>query len=174
MGKRTGEWKIISQNSVLYFIINNPFRGGGSYDTNGLKNGKWTQLKDILQGGVLILEIGEYQNGIKTGLWIVKWVEILTKNNKIIGSGNYDNMGIKQGMWQDLIEDFCEQNQLIYKGAYKDGIRIDEWVIQSSKDFPKFCHISQTRTKVRGSGQYDQKGRKIGQWNEPCKNYQQF
>ncbi|CAD8203067.1 unnamed protein product [Paramecium pentaurelia] len=164
LGKRQGEWQIVSQNSIL---------GGGSYDADGLKNGKWTEVQYILSGCILIKETGEYQNGIKIGQWVVNWVEILTKNNKIIGGGNYDNNGIKQGLWQDLIEDFSEQNQLIYKGTYQDGVRIGEWIILSTKDIPNFTSANQYSIKVRGGGKYDQKGLKDGLWNEPCQSYRQ-
>ncbi|CAD8110476.1 unnamed protein product [Paramecium sonneborni] len=153
-GKRVGEWKILTQDTVI---------GGGLFDFNGLKQGKWIEIRDNFYGKILIKQIGEYQNGRKIGKWYIQWVEILTKNNKIIGGGNYDENGVKQGIWEDLILDFSEQNQIIYKGSYKDGIRIGQWIIQSTKDLSKL--------KIMGGGQYDEKGLKVGIWREPCQNY---
>ncbi|CAD8209504.1 unnamed protein product [Paramecium pentaurelia] len=119
--------------------------GGGIYD-NGVKIGNWVILGDQFKDGNEITECGQYENGKKVAIWEIKW-----KGNEKIGEGLFDDQAegesVKIGKWIDLDEEFSLEHQMIYKGEYQNGKKIDRWDI---------C----------GGGLYDQRGNKTGTWVE--------
>ncbi|CAD8186753.1 unnamed protein product [Paramecium pentaurelia] len=62
-GKKNGQWDILYRGSKI---------GGGSYDLggNGIKVGKWIELKDGFYQMSQITQNGEYEFGKKIGTWI--------------------------------------------------------------------------------------------------------
>ncbi|CAK90514.1 unnamed protein product (macronuclear) [Paramecium tetraurelia] len=71
-GRKISKWEILHKGTKI---------GGGYYDgDNGLKLGKWTELKDGFYYMSQIAYIGEYESGKKFGTW----VEMdLTRNQKL-------------------------------------------------------------------------------------------
>ncbi|CAD8177310.1 unnamed protein product [Paramecium octaurelia] len=71
-GKKISKWEILHKGSKI---------GGGYYDgDNGLKLGKWIELRDGFYYMSQIAYIGEYESGKKFGTW----VEMdLTRNQKL-------------------------------------------------------------------------------------------
>ncbi|CAK63130.1 unnamed protein product (macronuclear) [Paramecium tetraurelia] len=94
--------------------------------------------------------IGGYgADGQKINLWHYFW-----KGEKI-GGGVYSEIGQKQGMWQDICENYWDKKNVVEEGQYEDGKRIGAW---------NFIYNNQNI----GGGQYDNEGygTKKGNWIE--------
>ncbi|CAD8099937.1 unnamed protein product [Paramecium sonneborni] len=165
-GIKYGKWDIfLNKNKGLERI------GGGSYDFEGMKHGKWINLHDNYNYNCQVFETGLYNHGIKQGKWDYKTInfyehDVLTypfwpKDSfyKIAG-GNYEK-GIKQGKWIELDENYHYQHQILYEGLYRNNIKQGEWEILDH-------HNSNLQKK--GGGIYDEEGFKNFQWIELDKN----
>ncbi|CAD8112979.1 unnamed protein product [Paramecium primaurelia] len=97
-GTKVGIWSLNCNHNHI---------GGGQYDINGLKTGKWRELYEYLLENHEIFIEGEYQNGIRGGFFKI----IL--NNDIIGGGEYNQNGLKIGYWIELAQCFNMQQLLI-------------------------------------------------------------
>ncbi|CAD8120004.1 unnamed protein product [Paramecium sonneborni] len=139
-GKKVGLWYVNNGGKIF---------GIGIYNQNGNKNGKWSKLQfQNLEFGQSI-ESGQYRNGLKIGNW-----NIIQNNTKIDG-GQYDENGIKQGMWIELEKN--EQNV----GEYFDGKKVGMWDIIF-------------RNSITGGGYYNEQGQKQGKWMELYENYNSY
>ncbi|CAD8051929.1 unnamed protein product [Paramecium primaurelia] len=111
---------ILKQNYVQIFMnITINYSGSTNYNQNGVKNGKGIELNENFYYCCQVVYIGEYKNNIKIG----RWDTIYLENNIIIGGGNYDNNGLKEGEWVDLHEGYNIYYKQIQSGTYKNGIR---------------------------------------------------
>ncbi|CAD8209758.1 unnamed protein product [Paramecium pentaurelia] len=152
-GKKIGRWDIWfdkGQNKIENTI------GGGLYDKNGTKIGKWIEVSDGFQQYPLITYIGQYRNGNKIGRWDI------FEHGEMIGGGSYDEVdSIKIGRWIEPSDYFGYDWQTIYNGEYKNGKKVDRWDIEKRDD--KGTHF-----KKIGGGSYDkeQGSIKIGFWCE--------
>ncbi|CAD8125721.1 unnamed protein product [Paramecium sonneborni] len=110
-GMRIGDWKIVDDDKVI---------GGGRYSGEFKKIGIWKEPF----GNYNILEPalfeGNYQNDIRVDQWKI----IL--NEMIIGGGNYDKNGQKQGDWMD-VRMINIYKYLTMRGQYYQGLRILKW-----------------------------------------------
>ncbi|CAD8120544.1 unnamed protein product [Paramecium sonneborni] len=134
--------------------------GGGVYECNGVKVGRWVELIDNFNDYFQVIYLGDYNNGQKRGRWDINW-----NKGERIGGGLYDdkegNTLVKIGKWVELHEYFSEGDQVIYEGDYDmKGIKVGRWDIIVQEDrWRKKCQ------KI-GGGSYDQDGIKIGRWVE--------
>ncbi|CAD8108050.1 unnamed protein product [Paramecium primaurelia] len=91
-------------------IMNNNIIGGGNYDHNGKKTGKWVELHlNYFKQNYAYCDAtyeGEYLEGRKYGYWQT----FLSK--KIIGGGFYNQDGQKDGFWIELNDNF---SLMVYK-----------------------------------------------------------
>ncbi|CAD8193275.1 unnamed protein product [Paramecium pentaurelia] len=126
---------------------------GGYYDQKSQKQGKWIEIFENYCDFADATYIGQYKNGLKFGIW-----ETIYKN-KIIGLGLYDTQGSKNGAWIDLHDNFYDECQVTYYGNYKNGVKQGSWVTKHKGYYGKEYH------KI-GGGLYNEKGMKIGIWNE--------
>ncbi|CAK58108.1 unnamed protein product (macronuclear) [Paramecium tetraurelia] len=97
--------------------------GGGAYNDEGKKNGRWVDLcRDWLNGNKEITLVGEYKNGKKIGLWnTFNWY------NQSIGGGEFED-GIKKGQWVELHDNWHQKwPQISYKGIYQNGKKNGRW-----------------------------------------------
>ncbi|CAD8207994.1 unnamed protein product [Paramecium octaurelia] len=102
--------------------------GGGCYDENQLKNGKWTDLYENFNNDAQVRYKGEYKNGKKQGSWKIDFRESkVIKIEMTIGNGDYDENGRKSGEWVELVDDFDKWKQIIYKGKYVEGVKVGDW-----------------------------------------------
>ncbi|CAD8193548.1 unnamed protein product [Paramecium octaurelia] len=129
-GRRSSKWTIVYYNETRYDGDTFQFRtkiGGGQFDNNGLKTGKWEELISDYNLCKQVTFIGEYQKGIKKGIWntMLKESSIL----KLIGFGLFDEIGMRNGKWIEIADEFRNANQLIQSGEYKNGQKNGEWVI---------------------------------------------
>ncbi|CAK76177.1 unnamed protein product (macronuclear) [Paramecium tetraurelia] len=134
-GKKVGRWEIQSKQSIIL--------GGGNYNQKGLKDGRWVELESnfwkYFQLRVIrqnqVIQIGDYQNGIKIGFWKIqfKMTELFDyqdmyknflKYNR--GGGSYLN-DKKIGRWKEIHDNFHNQCQVIYAGEYFNGVKIGQW-----------------------------------------------
>ncbi|CAD8200480.1 unnamed protein product [Paramecium octaurelia] len=67
---------------------------------------------------------GEFKNNIMVG----RWDTIFLENNTIIGGGNYDINGLKEGLWVDLHDGFNIYYKHIQTGNYQNGIRQGQFI----------------------------------------------
>ncbi|CAD8112260.1 unnamed protein product [Paramecium primaurelia] len=152
-GRKVGRWKTNYQKNQV---------GGGSFDQGGneVKIGKWIEIHDGYRWDSYVTSNGEYKNGKKFGFWDIKFM------NKSIGGGLYHE-GIKNGMWVDIVERFCDDLQITYSGMYKQDRKVGKWDT-------KFRNYYLYPFQLIGTGQYDEegKGMKIGNWVEISDNYE--
>ncbi|CAD8085725.1 unnamed protein product [Paramecium primaurelia] len=145
-GQKYGMWKYIYKNRNI---------GGGLYNEQFKKNGKWIELSKGFCDMSQVTYKGEYQDGKKVGIWDILFLQ------ELIGGGLYDNNGYKSEKWIEVNERFSGQSQIIYKGQYKNGTPVGIWETWNKREymreFQKIC-----------GGQYDEggEGKKIGKWIE--------
>ncbi|CAD8148195.1 unnamed protein product [Paramecium octaurelia] len=109
------------QNIIQKFI---KYSGSTDYDQNGLKNGIGIELNEDFYYCCQVIYRGEYKNNIKVG----RWDTIFLENNTIIGGGNYDINGLKEGLWVDLHDGFNIYYKHIQTGTYQNGIRQGQFI----------------------------------------------
>ncbi|CAD8130671.1 unnamed protein product [Paramecium sonneborni] len=150
--KKIGKW------SAFWMEDDKIKVGGGWFDNNGQKYGKWIELSENYSKVSKLTYVGQYNNGIRIGQWDIYY------NDTIIGLGVYNQKGMKNGEWTILHENFWNRCQIIYIGQFLDGKRISEW-----KTFYRFSY--KDSFNFFSSGQYNQSGKKIGEWNEFDENF---
>ncbi|CAD8118558.1 unnamed protein product [Paramecium sonneborni] len=169
--------------------------GGGSYDSEEgqIKVGKWTELDDRFFYRSQITYNGEYnKNGIKIGKWEIKYKEVGKEKPEQIGGGSYDQVQgctIKIGKWVELNDGFEFYSQVTHNGTYnKNGKKISKWIIYFNSEgknqqiggglyddrgsqikIGKWIELSDLfryQWQVTYNGEYNQKGKKVGKWQE--------
>ncbi|CAD8133729.1 unnamed protein product [Paramecium pentaurelia] len=162
-GKKFGIW-----NTNYSRTIGEPPEkiGGGQYDDQMLKNGKWIELSDNFWEYCQVSFIGIYNNGQKFGQWNINYRENgQIKFNKI-GGGIYQQQSLKDGEWVELSDHFQEDHQVVYIGEYKTGLKFGRWNTLYRKNSENlFQHI--------GGGSYDNYGLQKGKWIELSQNFQE-
>ncbi|CAD8107887.1 unnamed protein product [Paramecium sonneborni] len=164
--KRQGTWRYTYRDQEM---------GGGEYNIQGLKFGKWIELWEQFYDLALVKEIGLYnENGRKIGKWDImyckdaengyKQMQILLKPNKYRGGGSYDQDGNQKkiGKWVELVDGFSWGKQITQNGQYNmQGMKIGRWDIM-------YCNDRWKNYKQIGGGLYDLDGnlQKIGVWVE--------
>ncbi|CAK76175.1 unnamed protein product (macronuclear) [Paramecium tetraurelia] len=173
-GKRVGQWFIVLDEKKF---------GGGFYDADGLKIGKWVEILKKMnqipsftqQSGIIVKFEGEYFKGKRVGNWKLKQNQkamYKMRNLTISGSGTFNENGDKKGRFIELHkqEDFSEQ---IYK-QFQNQIqvnfkcnRIQKWsnntIIRNSimgKMMQRVCSYKSA------GGFYDLDNHKTGKWIE--------
>ncbi|CAD8157737.1 unnamed protein product [Paramecium pentaurelia] len=162
-GKKYGQWN--TQFKDPNFLDQQSFIGGGFYDQNEVKTGKWIELYEDFRNVCQILLEGEYVKGIKQGKWNTQFRLNQHHKFKTIGGGNYDHQGIKNGRWIEMNNNFWKQCQVIESGEYQNGNKIGSWII-------KFRYTIKYPFNKIGGGIYDDNGMKNGKWIEIFKNFQ--
>ncbi|CAD8122024.1 unnamed protein product [Paramecium sonneborni] len=158
-GIKVGKWEICFKG----FESNSEYQqiGGGSYDEEGEKIGKWVELDESFCNPKQVTYSGEYKKVIKEGRWDI-WFKGTNRNSEYqqIGGGSYDQEGEKIGEWIELDEKFCNPKQITYVGEYKKGIKVGRWNIcfKGTDQNSEYQQI--------GGGQYNQEQEKIGEWIE--------
>ncbi|CAD8169911.1 unnamed protein product [Paramecium pentaurelia] len=157
-GTKQGWWDISFHS---YFDSRFKKIGGGYYNRDGKKNGKWIEVSENFWNGCQILEKGEYRNGLKIGIWESQLKEYIDDNYKLIGLGCY-NIDRKNGKWIEIhqksmsfIHSKYFECKIINVGNYKEGLKIGNWI-----------SIDQQTENIIGGGDYNQNGQKLGIWVE--------
>ncbi|CAD8203972.1 unnamed protein product [Paramecium pentaurelia] len=146
--KKYGEWEIQYKNEQI---------GGGFYEEFDQKNGVWIELSDQFNQACKILNSGEYIEGKKFGRWQIKYKGWGKNNYKQIGGGWYGEVGLKDGIWIVLSENFREDSKIIYQGVYQNGKKKGKWSI-------KYRGRREKHYQEIGSGCFDDQGLKNGLW----------
>ncbi|CAD8129056.1 unnamed protein product [Paramecium sonneborni] len=125
-GQRIGRWNYIKKDKKI---------GGGNYNKNGQKQGKWIELDEGFYKRKQVAYKGEYNmNGMKVGNWDIMYKNDFWKGYQQIGGGSYDLEGNQKkiGKWTELDEGFDSQKQFTYNGEYnKNGMKVGKWDIIS-------------------------------------------
>ncbi|CAD8106489.1 unnamed protein product [Paramecium sonneborni] len=150
--KKVGRWSPIWKGSALSDF-------GGWYTQDGKKFGKWKELFKTFSDNAQVYEVGDYYDDIKTGDWKFFYEE------KQIGGGQYDDQGLKYGLWVDLSDYFWNQNQILYKGYYRKGQKIGLWQIIKNGNNEEF--------ELIGGGLYNEQGQKNGKWEDLGQDFNQ-
>ncbi|CAD8126373.1 unnamed protein product [Paramecium sonneborni] len=159
--KKQGIWNILFQcNQSNMYKIN----GGGMYDENGQKKGKWIEIFDNFHNYCQVIEIGQYIEGKKIGKWIILERFRSDLDFQIIGGGIYDFDGIKNGYWIDLKENYWQDNKVLYIGFYKEGKKYGKWNIKFQLEV-NYSYVS------IGGGHYNERGLKQGKWIDLHENF---
>ncbi|CAD8155987.1 unnamed protein product [Paramecium octaurelia] len=143
-GKRVGQWLIVLEEKTIV--------GGGFYDTDGLKTGKWVEIQQKMNEIPINFE-GEYIRGKRVGNWNLK------QNQNSIGGGTFNEYGEKTGRFIELYK-FTHQN-FIWKGEYNNGRKCGNWQILF-------------RGNAIGGGTYDENGLKDGKWIDMQEDFSEF
>ncbi|CAD8213736.1 unnamed protein product [Paramecium pentaurelia] len=167
--KKKGKWIYISQDKEI---------GGGEYNQQGEKDGKWIELSDNFeQFKTQVTYHGKYQNGKKVGRWDIfkrKWGRVFGSYQKQIGGGLYDERGYenKIGNWIDISKTFGYYSQVTYCGEYRNGKKIGKWDTYDNWNTNYRLQILLSKIlfyqHFRGGGSYDEEGNevKFGNWIE--------
>ncbi|CAD8110583.1 unnamed protein product [Paramecium primaurelia] len=167
-GKKIGRWKnsLINGND----LETNQQIWGGEYDEEGtgIKSGKWIEISQMFEKLSQVIDIGEYKNGQKSGIWNYFYRDDYKKQFEQIGGGSYDeqNLGIKNGLWIELSDGFEKQSQVIHKGIYTNGKKFGKWeILYRANGMEQFQKI--------GGGLYDLQGEgvKNGFWIELSEDF---
>ncbi|CAD8120896.1 unnamed protein product [Paramecium sonneborni] len=153
-GIKQGFWKIM----CWFFNQNANFeqKGGGAFNQQGIKDGKWIELVSNFSEINQITYIGDYIHGKKCGKWDIQIIDPKSKKLKKIGGGWFDVNGIKYGIWEDLTEQATLYSQVTFKGEYINGKKQGNWTIHFRDEKFNYFQI--------GGGSYDQNGMKYGLW----------
>ncbi|CAD8214921.1 unnamed protein product [Paramecium octaurelia] len=168
-GIKQGKWEILLRKKKGLEKI-----GGGWYDTQGMKHGKWISLHENYNYNCQVLDAGSYNHGIKQGRWDVKTIQfyehdVLTysfwpKDNFYKIAGGYYENGVKLGKWIDLDENYNYNMQILYEGEFNNDLKKGKWEMMK--------HHNSFIKKI-GGGQYNQEGIKNLKWIELSKNQKQ-
>ncbi|CAK70852.1 unnamed protein product (macronuclear) [Paramecium tetraurelia] len=191
-GKKVGLWTIEHCGKHI---------GGGEYSNEGndIKIGKWIEFVKLKS---MFLYEGEYKKGKKVGLWTLRychqsWETLEINNNQICGGGVYcdEGDGIKIGRWIEVSNNLHFENNLhFWNGVFKNGKKIGRWDSTYTKNTytkinPLFINggsYSQEGDEIKigkwiefenrkgafiYSGVYQQ-GKKVGNWDISCTNWQ--
>ncbi|CAD8089901.1 unnamed protein product [Paramecium sonneborni] len=159
-GMKVGRWNI-----NFAYLEKDEYKeiGGGSYDQEENKIGKWIELDEEFDQQKQITYNGEYfMKGIKIGRWDINYCDLNGDGTyKLIGGGQYDQKGIKIGKWAELDKEFNQSKNITYNGEYSSkGIKIGLWDIN-------YCdRDGDGKYKLIGGGSFNQEGTKIGRWTE--------
>ncbi|CAD8107875.1 unnamed protein product [Paramecium sonneborni] len=160
-GQKIGRWDYIKKNKKI---------GGGNYNQNGVKYGKWIELDEGFYSQKKVVYMGEYNmNGVKVGSWDIMLKNELEKGYQQIGGGLYDQEGNQKkiGKWTELDEEFYGYNKFTHNGEYNinDG-KLYLFNIENSNKCKYYLY--EYLNIYSGGGLYDQEGnqKKIGKWTE--------
>ncbi|CAD8105115.1 unnamed protein product [Paramecium sonneborni] len=144
---------------IWIYVFNGRKIGGGSYNKQGFKDGKWIELRDGFNKNSQVTYNGQYQNGKKVALWDIFY------ENKKIGGGLYNEGDdeIKIGRWIEESDGFYYFSQITFNGEYKKGKKIGLWE----------SYFNWDGNQKIGGGLYDEVGDeiKIGRWIDFNKTY---
>ncbi|CAD8192666.1 unnamed protein product [Paramecium octaurelia] len=164
------EWKEIwflgRQNQTLYIINLYTFRFGGMYDSNGVKQGKWSLRNQLVTDPFCYDDYdqnGSYINGIKVGKYSDHFFNINFQ-------GQYNDKGMRNGKWKEIKNKDNQKCKIIYEGEYDNGFQIGKWEIYDD-NYDRLLQISQIIIAQRGGGTYIQEGIKDGMWIELHENF---
>ncbi|CAD8195733.1 unnamed protein product [Paramecium octaurelia] len=194
-GKRIGKWEYCYHQYLKKQKIDFFFRGG-YYDNNGIKQGKWIEFLDgftfflstLNSKKLKILNIGEYKNGRKIGIWDTSLITSFHNYLLLIirYCGTYDINGKKNGEWTEiydfsfglLLQLFNYSEYIITQtGNYKEGVKYSRWnIIFPDDDFRNFeiyDEEDQEKEDEIFGDVYDEDGMKNGRWVELHDRYLQ-
>ncbi|CAD8104061.1 unnamed protein product [Paramecium primaurelia] len=137
-GVRILQWKFKLENQLFQCM----------YNQIGQKQNYWIEFLEGYDENQIQFE-GNYKKGKRYGLWKI------IQENQIIGSGLYDENGQKFGLWKELHPRYSLMGQLMMKGEYLNGVKINYWQI-----------VTQKENYLIGCGSFNEKGQKIGKWRE--------
>ncbi|CAK61445.1 unnamed protein product (macronuclear) [Paramecium tetraurelia] len=155
-GKKIGKWNTLLKEKLLC---------SGEYDEQGIKRGQWEELhnnffecNDLIESGLYLgSQIGQLPISQKSGQWNIKF------EGNVIGGGQYQN-GFKNGLWTEVHDQFSQQNQIFYQGAYKNGKKVEDWKILYKRE-------EASKADLIGGGKYDENQLKTGNWKELHENF---
>ncbi|CAD8129323.1 unnamed protein product [Paramecium sonneborni] len=157
------------ENGILNIKI-----GGGYYNHDNCKQGKWIELDEGFYFKKQVTYNGEYNmKGMKIGKWNSMYCESHGQEYKQIGGGSYDQDGNQKKMNQmkgfisinkslTMVNIICKRwkQQYCGGGSYdQDGNqkKIGKWV-ELDKKFSKVKQVTY-------NGEYNKQGMKIGMWD---------
>ncbi|CAD8105147.1 unnamed protein product [Paramecium sonneborni] len=203
-GRKTGQWKDLTQNywsqaqvyeigkyennirkGVWEFVYNNYKIGGGQFNNDGNKQGKWIDLFENFFYNAQVTYNGEYNmNNMKVGRWDIMYDKVRDRQYKQIGGGQYDKEGNQKkiGKWVELFEGFQLNAQVTYNGEYNiNSMKVGRWDIMycqiGKQEYQQMQILFVQKTQTySGGGSYDQEGnqKKIGKWVELFEGFQQL
>ncbi|CAD8117897.1 unnamed protein product [Paramecium primaurelia] len=137
--------------------------GGGIFDKNGFKQGKWMELHENFDNNLLVTYYGDYEFGKKIGRWdtlLLQVDESIDNSDCYSESSSQNDNSVDVSMKQTFIilsnsfqqNNLQNQNQIEEVDDQKEGI-----------DFILYC---QKEFNIIGGGQFDKDQKKHGFWIE--------
>ncbi|CAK79895.1 unnamed protein product (macronuclear) [Paramecium tetraurelia] len=167
-GKKVDRWDAFFKQQGE----NNKFNliGGGVYSStivndSTVKNGRWIEMNDTLWEQSLVTLEGEYQNGIKVGIWKSYFKDVIAQKKEQMqdgyllcfltrGGGEYiierDGDSQKTGRWIELSSGFRWSDQVTFNGQYLNGKKFGKWDM-----FNKNGGLQKSQFECIGGGSYD-------------------
>ncbi|CAD8116416.1 unnamed protein product [Paramecium primaurelia] len=144
---KVGIWNTLLKEQII--------EGGGQYNEKGQKQGMWIEVQNNTTSDFLLLYQGNYKEGRRVNNW--KW----TLDNETIGQGQYNDNGQKDKFWTEVDENYSKFQKFKFQGSYKNGMRIEKWLILHNEF-------------ITGGGVYSYEFKKNGIWVEPIENYTEY
>ncbi|CAD8116955.1 unnamed protein product [Paramecium primaurelia] len=109
-GLKQGQWDILYSNNKI---------GGGNYNKDGEKQGKWTEVHENFNIQTCnILYVGMYMQGKKLGQWEITIQSREEQKQKICGS--FEQNGLKSGQWIEINQKYQEYDVIYQNGIQKE------------------------------------------------------
>ncbi|CAD8178188.1 unnamed protein product [Paramecium pentaurelia] len=126
-GLKQGQWDILYQNNKMCIFNVRIISGGGNYNNDGEKQGKWTEVHENFNlQACNILYVGNYMQGKKQGQWqmIIQSREEQKQQMYVIllqnSCGSYEQNGLKSGEWIEINQKYEQYNVVYQNGIQKD------------------------------------------------------
>ncbi|CAD8130783.1 unnamed protein product [Paramecium sonneborni] len=117
VGTNIGIWETQRNYLKAHQIV-----GFGYYDNFGIKEGKWIEPSRFSYL-IKLVYIGQYSKGIKIGRWQFQF-QHSNEEIIIMDSGDYED-GIKNGKWIEISPNFATGRQITHQVYYKNGTKVD-------------------------------------------------
>ncbi|CAK94127.1 unnamed protein product (macronuclear) [Paramecium tetraurelia] len=133
-GNKCGIWDIqhrqYADNQFQVMYQNLITSGYQMFNEFGLKNGINMELSQIFLNDYQIIYVGSYKNGLKFGQWEIKYRESNVEEFIEIGGGQYNDEGLKIGIWADIDDEFNNFNKYINIGQYILGEKTGQFIVK--------------------------------------------
>ncbi|CAD8100615.1 unnamed protein product [Paramecium primaurelia] len=133
-----GEYVNNQKRGIWKFILKNNIIGGGKYNDQGKKNGKWIELSNYFLRGIqrwqeswyMVYKFAqEKKQLINVRLLLDQHIQLM---ELIRGGGLYiekkeEDGFIKKGKWVEELEGYEEPSHITFQGEYYNGIKVGIW-----------------------------------------------
>ncbi|CAD8214535.1 unnamed protein product [Paramecium pentaurelia] len=171
-GQQIGKWKSYKKSQTLQAYIKLLERGGGLYNVQGQKNGKWIDLDDEYELFRQITHSSEYFNGKQKGNWYILYKEDSHIKEEVHIMNKVQRMEKEQKF--QITFKVSNLNQLNFASQH---ILVNFRIVKK-KEGGLYCikdmHCKLFQRQSSDGGYYNQIGLKNNQWIETDDNFLEY